>query len=46
MDQEIELKLSIAAGHAGKIIAADAFPGRRKFVHQKPIYFDTAEILA
>lgn len=43
MDQEIELKLSIAAGDAGKIIAAGLFPGRRRSVRQTSIYFDTAD---
>lgn len=43
MNQEIELKLSIAVGDAGKIIAAGLFPGRKKSVRQTSIYFDTAD---
>lgn len=43
MDQEIELKLNIAASDSGKIIATGLFPGRRKSARQTSIYFDTAD---
>lgn len=42
MNEEIELKLSIAASDADKIIAMGLFPGRRKSVRQTSTYFDTA----
>ncbi|MBB6124880.1 CYTH and CHAD domain-containing protein [Sphingobium subterraneum] len=43
MNQEIELKLDIAAEDASRLLAAKLFPGRRTSVHQDSLYFDTPD---